>query len=84
VAVEFVMSVERDPQSGMYTVVGSDGSICEGPFVSRGSASRWIADRADLDDREVGSMVTRCNPAQRRELRRLLDEIEGVGAYGSA
>jgi hypothetical protein len=40
---------------------------------------RWLdEDRTELDDREVRSLVARCSPAQRRELRAMLDQIEAA------
>jgi hypothetical protein len=81
-ADELIMGVERDPQSGLWRVMGDDGSICEDGFASSGAARRYIEDRSDLSDHEVRSIVPRCSPGQRRELRRLLDEIEGGGGYG--
>ena len=63
---------------GRWQIIGSDGSTLEGPFASRGAALRWIEDRTELDDREVRSLVARCSPAQRRELRAMLDQIEAA------
>jgi hypothetical protein len=81
-----IMSVAR-AASGGWQVEGDDGSICENGFTSRGAAQRWLDDRSEPDDRQVRSMVERCSPAQRRELRRLLDDLDGgddagVGGYG--
>lgn len=84
VADELVLSVERDPATGMWRVEADDGSILEADFRTAASASRWMADHSDLSDQDARSVVMRASPRQRRELRRLLDEIEGVGAYGSA
>jgi hypothetical protein len=77
-----IMSVERDPASGRWQVIGSDGSTLEGPFASRGAALRWIEDRADPSDVEMRSMLSRASPAQRRQLRAMLDDLDGVGGYG--
>ena len=44
---ELTMSVERNDTTGLYTVVGSDGSICEGPFASRSAAQRWADENGD-------------------------------------
>lgn len=77
---ELVMSVSRAADGG-WQVVGDDGSLCEAGFASRGAAQRSLDDRADVSDRQVRALVKRCSPAQRRELRRLLDEIDvGVDA----
>lgn len=79
-----IMSVERDPATGIYTVVGDDGSIIETDLLSAGAARRFIADRTDLDDREVRSMVMRASPRQRRTMRAMLVEIgddDGGHAY---
>ena len=59
-----IMSVEADGLTGKYRVCGSDGSVLEDGFSTAAAARRWIADRSDLGDR--------------RELHRLLDEIEIV------
>jgi hypothetical protein len=75
---DLVLSVSR-ADDGRWFVRGDDGSELEGPFSSRGAAARWIEDRADLDDRDLRSMVSRASPAQRRRLRGLLDEIDGAG-----
>ena len=77
-----IMSVSR-ADDGRWFVRGDDGSELQGPFSSRGSAMRWIEDRADLDDRDLRSMVSRASPSQRRQLRGLLDEIDGAGGYGT-
>jgi hypothetical protein len=77
-AIEIVMGVARDPASGLWRVEADDGSILEADFRTAASAARWIADRADLDDREARSTIMRASPAQRRAMRRLLDEIEGT------
>ena len=69
-----IMSVER-AADGRWLVRGDDGSELEGPFSSRGSATRWIEDRSELDDRQVRSRVVRCNPAQRTIMRAMLDEL---------
>ena len=65
--------------------VEAEGRVIEDGFSSRGVAQRWCDDRSDLSDREVRAFVTRCSPGQRRELRRMLDEIDGdagAGSYG--
>jgi hypothetical protein len=46
-AIEIVMSVERDPASGKWRVVGDDGSVLEDGFSTAGAARRWIADRSE-------------------------------------
>lgn len=77
---DLVLSVERDPASGRWRVIADDGSVVETDLPSAGAARRWIEDRADLSDVELRSMVARCTPAQRRELRAMLDEIEAGDA----
>jgi hypothetical protein len=62
---------------GRWQVEADDGSLCEAGFTSRGAAERWAEDRSDVSDRQLRSLVERCSPSQRRELRRLLDEVEG-------
>ena len=77
---DLIMSVER-ADDGRWQVE-AEGSVVEDGFMSRGSAARWIADRSDLDDRDLRSMVSRASPAQRRELRAMLDDLDGDGGYG--
>jgi hypothetical protein len=67
-----VMCVAR-AADGRWRVVGDDGSICEDGFSTAAAAQRWIEDRSDLADGEVRALVERCSPAQRRELRRLVN-----------
>ena len=69
-----VMSVSRSADGRWQ--VEAEGCVIEDGFASRGSAGRYVEDRSDLGDREVRSLVARASPAQRRELRRLLDEID--------
>ena len=76
---DLIMTVERDPASGRWRVVADDGSILEDGFVSRGAALRYIEDRADVSDRQVRALVARCSPDQRRELRAMLDDLDGAG-----
>ena len=71
-----ILTPARSPAGG-WEVRGDDGSICEAGFTSRGAAERWAEDRSDVSDRQVRALVERCSPWQRRELRRLLDEVEG-------
>jgi hypothetical protein len=77
---DLIMSVSR-ADDGRWCVV-ADGHVVEDGFASRGSATRYVEDRADLSDVELRSMVSRASPAQRRELRAMLDYLDGVGGYG--
>lgn len=77
-ADDLVLTVAR-AADGRWQVEADDGSVCETDFWTRAAAQRWIADRSDLADREVRALVERCTPAQRRELRLLLDDLSRAG-----
>ena len=55
---DLVLSVSR-ADDGRWQVEADDGSLLEGPFASRGSATRWIEDRADLSVLQ-GEVRRRC------------------------
>jgi hypothetical protein len=74
---EIVMDVSR-AADGRWQVE-AEGRVIEDGFASRGSATRYVEDRADLSDRDVRSTIMRASPAQRRAMRAMLDEI-GDGA----